>query len=439
MNGEIHLAAFADSIFREGKAAASAGKGSKAIELRSELRDATSVVYSVLSREDRKVHGVFFSGPEWAKTLTAHVDISRWTRFVDPSAGTGDILLEICRSFPLANSLQATVRNWGKKLVAGDLRSSFLRIAWARIVKLAVERHAIQPTPSQLHALLVLPEAFICSDMLKTNFKLTENDCVIMNPPYQRIQAGSSSFVGQGLRSAAALHVEHILHIAPAGVGMVALVPEVLRTGASYGRFRREVQSRVDVVGFESFGRFGQSADVDVAVLAGITTGQRVFANAKDSAEGSKEARSNSNVNSIGARFTMCVGPVVPHRTAECEIWHQYLSARNAPVGEALDASSELANFDARLERGPFVVVRRTSSPSDKQRARATLVNSCEEFLIENHLIVCKPKAGGVKACRELMKVLMDERTNVWLNENLRCRHLTVGAIANMPWWKQRT
>jgi hypothetical protein len=30
---------------------------------------------------------------------------------------------------------------------------------------------------------------------------------------------------------------------------------------------------------------------------------------------------------------------------------------------------------------------------------------------------------------------LKDPRTTTWLNERIRCRHLTVGAVRDLPWW----
>jgi len=40
-----------------------------------------------------------------------------------------------------------------------------------------------------------------------------------------------------------------------------------------------------------------------------------------------------------------------------------------------------------------------------------------------------------VKACRELLRSLKDERTTHWLDERIRCRHLTVAALDELPWW----
>jgi hypothetical protein len=57
---------------------------------------------------------------------------------------------------------------------------------------------------------------------------------------------------------------------------------------------------------------------------------------------------------------------------------------------------------------------------------------------IENHLLVLRPKDDSPKTCEELLGLLSLQRTNEWLNRRIRCRHLTVGALADLPWWRSR-
>jgi hypothetical protein len=87
------------------------------------------------------------------------------------------------------------------------------------------------------------------------------------------------------------------------------------------------------------------------------------------------------------------------------------------------------------LERPPFVVVRRTSSPHDHKRVVATLVHRGAPRIVENHLLIVRPREGGVAACKEVMRVLDDPRTDPWINDRTGCRHLTVGVIRDLPWW----
>ncbi|MDG3817246.1 hypothetical protein L5B88_09595 [Pseudomonas aeruginosa] len=425
MNGEIPISSFATALMTSGDL----DEGSTCPEkLVSDLMNghATDFIYNTLSLSDRRRHGVFFSGSSWAKKILAGQDLTQWQRFIDPSVGVGDLLLEVCSSLPLQKTATETIDQWGNILIAVDLRKSFLDIAWMRIQALAFHRHAAEKGQSNKIVFKELPESFLVGDALEIELKLNSNDCIIMNPPYQRIQAPENSFTGKGKRSAAALHLEYIVRQAPPGVGIFALIPDVLRSGSSYTKFRRELKKLIQVNSFEPFGAFGPQADIDVAILVAASKAQE-----KDHTELESEKPHSLCVENF---FSVSVGPVVPHRTPTDGKLYGYLTAKNAVVGEEIKAPSVFANYNCRVERGPFVIVRRTSSPSDRKRARSTLFSSREEVLVENHLLILKPKDKKISTCRLLLKVLEDNRTNEWLNHCIRCRHLTVGAIKRLPW-----
>lgn len=385
----------------------------------------TAAIYEVLSRSDRREHGIFFSGKDWARILVSQVDTNRWNRFIDPSVGNGDLLVEVCLTLPLGESPIQTLEQWGARLGAIDLRLSFLRIAWHRIQSVAFQRHG-QDLPRD-HS-IVLPASFKHGDALKVDLELRRGDCLLMNPPYQRIQVPVGSGLGRGKRSAAALHLERMLSMSPVGVGVVALVPDVMRSGTLYKAFRKALSSRVDLKRFAAFGNFGAHADVDVAVIVGIT---------RDSSPPEVEASpSNCQRETVGDLFDVSVGPVVPHRNLETGKALPYLTPHNAPAWEEIGRPSEQAQYAATPRRGPLVLVRRTSSPSDRARARATIVNYAGEMLIENHLLICVPKDGQIDTCRRLARSLSDARTSEWLNEQIRCRHLTVASVSRLPWFE---
>lgn len=429
MNGESRLAKFADSLTKKATKSPRSGpvNTTENVLINGHAND---MVYRLLPRKDRQTHGIFFSGAAWANALVKQLDVEQWSRFFDPSAGTGDLLLEVCKKLPLEDSATKTIKAWERRLAAIDLRASFLRIAWARIQALAMTRHKETIDASRFRP---LPPSFRAGNIFKTPFVLRARDCVVMNPPYQRTLAGPNSFVGTGKRSAAALHVEHILQSATGGVGLIALVPDVLRSGSSYERFRNELRSQLKIASFDGHGSFGGDVDVDVAVLSGVTQGRKK--NKSPLARLSSSQKSSKNLQCVSDLYEISVGPVVPHRTEETGKVHGYLTARNSPIWGMIDAPTEKARFDARLQSGPFVVVRRTSSPRDKQRARATLVRGKGPWLVENHLLVISPRSGTFKACQSVIKNFRDHRTDEWLNRHIRCRHLTVGAIASVPIW----
>ncbi|UYK76506.1 Eco57I restriction-modification methylase domain-containing protein [Xanthomonas sacchari] len=433
MNGELQLGEFAETLKL-------LRMENSANEAQIVQKDPRSVVYGVLTRDDRREQGIFFSGEAWAQRMVSLVDVSRWDRFIDPSAGIGDLLLALAQRLPLSSRLDATLETWAKMMQAVDLRASFLEIAWTRIRAVALSRHANLKASSS-HAFSIcdeeiydMPASFRAADALNVNFELKPRDCIIMNPPYQRMLAPKMSLVGTGLRTAAGLHLEHILKQAPAGVGIVALIPDVIRSGSSYRNFRESLAQNLDIRMLESGGHFGDSADVDVAILVGVTRSKSVV-------------RKESNDISLGSELTLTlddvasvrVGPVVPHRTGQKGQRLGYLTTKNIPVDAEMLEPSEFATYDARLEKAPFLVVRRTSSPSDRRRARASIVRGSGWWLVENHLIVVKPKAQTLDECRRIHAFLSDARTDVWLNKVIRCRHLTVSAIKSLPLWGRLT
>ena len=359
------------------------------------------------------------------------IKVESWSRIIDPSAGTGDLLLEISRQLPLEATVSQTLKAWSKRLGAIELRSSFISVAWSRLHALARLRHAARGDRTPTSADRPMPMSFQVGNALKIHLDLRSNDCVIMNPPYQRMNAPSGSFVGTGMRSAAGLHLERVVNQAPPDVGIVALVPDVLRSGSSYRRFRDGLSKRIDIKSFEAAGKFGGGANVDVAIIFGTT---RASSGTKSAAKNSADSSKNAWVR-VGDAFHVSVGPVVPHRTAEGSARKNYLTGRNATVWSEIRSAPATATFDARLEQAPFVVVRRTSSPSDRQRARASFVVGTDKWLVENHLLVVRPLSGTLADCRRILDCFADPRTSDWLNKHIRCRHLTVDAIKTMPWW----
>ncbi|MFI6652835.1 transposase [Streptomyces sp. NPDC050529] len=84
-------------------------------------------------------------------------------------------------------------------------------------------------------------------------------------------------------------------------------------------------------------------------------------------------------------------------------------------------------------DRGPL-----TSRPGQGSKGGSSgagvLVVGDEPMAVDNHLIVAGPKSAGIDRCRELLRVLERPETAKWLDERIRCRHLTVTAIRSLPW-----
>lgn len=382
----------------------------------------TGKVYAHLDRASRRATGVFFSGDEWAKIIIKKLPKGRWNRFIDPSAGAGDLLTAIAMRFRKKKTLALTLQDWSRRLVAVDLEPEFIRLVWLRLASLALVKHG-QFYPPDLEVFSV-PETFRSGDFLDLVLPLKRGDCVITNPPYQRIEGGVGRN-GSGLRSAAALHLEKITGGSHSGVGLVALVPDVLRCGRNYKRFRDHLHERIPDLEIEAQGQFSCGVDVDVAIISGII---RAAPLADRESQGKHDGMAR-----VADHYKVSVGPVVPHRDQEGGVLRPYITAKSLQKWGVLRDVPQWATYKAKAVSGPFVVIRRTSSPSDRKRAVATVVDVKCPVLVENHLIVVHPLTGNIRECEELAKCLEDPRTDAWLNQRMRCRHLTVGAIKELP------
>ena len=69
----------------------------------------------------------------------------------------------------------------------------------------------------------------------------------------------------------------------------------------------------------------------------------------------------------------------------------------------------------------------------DAQRAVATIINMPNSVFVDNHLIVLTPKSGTLRDCKKAIEILKDSKTDDWLDDKIRCRHLTVKIVSKIP------
>jgi hypothetical protein len=179
------------------------------------------------------------------------------------------------------------------------------------------------------------------------------------------------------------------------------------------------MRTEVDV-----WGRFNNKTDVDVFLLSG-EIGENNLITAWHRAEDA--------ASTISDHFEVRIGPLVAYRDPEEGTIYPYFYPKICPQWEVVREATEKRRFNGTALTPPFVVIKRTSSPSDRNRASATLINLREPVAIENHMIVVTPKDGRVNTCKKLMRVLQNQQTKDYLNERIRLRHLTVGVIKDIP------
>ena len=372
--------------------------------------------------------GAYFTGPRLAGRLanaaTAGPRIAGI--YHDPACGAGDLLLAIARKLPIQDTLLDTLNTWGMQLTGSDVSSDFVRLAKARLTLLAARRSRVRPPldpPVPFDAF----SKIVVADSLDSSRRMPAADVIVLNPPFGYVAAPADCAWAAGRVNVAALFVDRAIREASEDTRIVAILPEVLRSGSRYVAWRDTARASGCLIRETRLGLFDPWTDVDVFLFHFTKTTCR-----KKPCEARAAGRPT---NGVGKRFAVHVGPVVPHRHKQDGPVVPYIHARSLPPWSECAEFLETRKFSGRLFDPPFVTVRRTSRPGAGNRAVASLVLGNEPVAVENHLLVLLPADGRGETCRQLLRRLRSPKTDNWLNSRLCCRHLTTRALAEMPWW----
>ena len=369
--------------------------------------------------------GAFFTPEALARILVGNSARAADASVLDPSMGAGDLLLRWAESLPVHRSLETTLDLWGSLLCGFELHREFISVAKRRLVLLAICRGAklSGERPPKWRSLFPMLRQL---DFINFQQAIPKGCTIVMNPPFTMIPSLPGCAWSRGQVNAAAVFVERVLASVPQDHRIIAILPEVLRSGTRYSRWRQIVAGKFAITRCVSWGRFSDHADVDVFVLDGITrtAGDRV--KSQFSERLSRRLR-------LGSMASISVGPVVPHRHREEGRSMRYITARSMPAWGTVRDITDRRRFSGTFFTPPFVVVRRTSSPHDRIRAIGTMVIGKHPVAVENHLLVIRPATGTVSDCRRILDSLRKPSSTAWLNDRIRCRHLTVSALREIP------
>ncbi|MGR4050478.1 N-6 DNA methylase [Kosakonia cowanii] len=382
------------------------------------LRDSYSI-------ENMRQSGTFFTGLELAtKALDSFPDqINAQSVILDPTCGAGNLLVLCSRKLAIHPKLTQTLSIWGKQLKGYDLYESFIEGAKLRIIIDALNRGAKMDCDINT-ALNLLPNITV-KDALNINHDdLKDITHMIMNPPFMLSKSPKNNYWKKGKVNSAGIFLDHYLRLLPSNCSISAILPDVLRSGSRYADFRKYVECNF-VGKCNIWGRFNKKTDVDVFILMGKTT--------YNSTKRISWSLDLGDYNQLSSKYDVRVGPLVAYRDPQEGKEHPYFHPKNSPAWEIITKQTEKRKFEGALIHPPFVLVKRTSSPTDKYRASATVINLEIPVAIENHMIVIKPKDSTLKSCLELLGILKSSQTNDFLNNRIRTRHLTVGVIKEIP------
>ncbi|MGD9506525.1 MAG: N-6 DNA methylase [Syntrophobacteraceae bacterium] len=391
---------------------------------------ATSALRRLISIKIRKERGLFFTSDALAKKVADRLTpmLKKGCKLLDPACGAGNLLLECARRLPLGNDLDETLRIWSGRIFGYDLYEEFVLTAKLRLTLLALSLHPnewdVTPNiqPDRIFKCLRVGNSF-------DEAAVTDKACIVVNPPFGYVHAPAGCKWATGQIQIAAWFLEQLMLKANKEQHVIAILPDVLRSGTRYGKWRDSISSLCKSIELEPVGRFDERTDVDVFIMHCVRTGDCV-----QQSQWPKALLLPGNLESvISDLFEVRVGTVVPHRDPLEGPIHPYIHSRTAPAWETLNIITEERRHRGRVFQPPFLVIRRTSSPSDKHRCVATVVNEDRPVAVENHLIVLLPNDKSLESCQQLLDLLKSTRTDEWLNTRIRCRHLTVSAVGEIP------
>lgn len=381
--------------------------------------------------DDRKKNGIFFTNSGLAADAISKnivLNFSTIGSYLDPAVGAGDLLLEITKQIPAFEDLNVTLRVWGEKLFGADLYLDFIRVTKARLILAAISRGAkINKIHHYTNLTDFFPNIIQCDFLnLGENFFNTSN--IIINPPYSMTRVTSDTLWARGKVSNAAIFLEKCIKKSQNGTIITAILPDVLRTGERYKEWRKYVNSNTEIKSIRIYGKFDQWTDIDVFILHLKVNKNRTFESNNTSWV------ENSNGATVKDFFNVSVGSVVPYRDPEVGETYPYITPKSVPPWASVQNISSTRKYKGTVFTPPFVVVRRTSSPDDMYRAVGSIIELENKIAVENHLIILRPVDGSINTCKRLLKLLKSARTNEWLNRRIRCRHLTVASLKELPW-----
>jgi hypothetical protein len=375
--------------------------------------------------------GAFFTGSLLAQSVLKHflATIDLDSVIYDPACGVGDLLLACASKLLLYDDIGRNISSLENRLMGRDLHDEFIDAAKSRLILSAI-----------LSADSIEQERAI---QVENRFPDIQTGCglkdvtpflrathIVTNPPFTHVpKPNDCQWWGRGKVNQAAVFLAMCVDKCQSGARIIAILPDVLRSGPMYQKWREYISSKAQVSNVNLHGRFGRSAEIDVFSIE-LVVGN---GNYRDSIDwGYPE---DGDQNKIEEYFEIRIGPVVDFRHPLEGEEHPFIQVSGLPSWKEVTKIETKRKFTGRFFDTPFVVVRRNSRKDDTYRAVGTIINNDSPVAVENHLIVLRPKDGSIESCRKLLDNLKNYRTKTWFDKRVCCRHLTISALKDLPWW----
>lgn len=373
--------------------------------------------------------GAFFTSSTLADALAAELvkTVNAESRIIDPACGAGDLLLGCARALQHRENLAPVGQLWPEIFGGCDIHKEFVDAARARLMLQAAITAPSTISLTAAHFKNITHQCGLSSEKIYDSASH-----IIMNPPFNQVVAPEDCSWASGRINNAARFVAHaVLHSWP-GTVISCILPDVLRSGSRYEKWRRFIGDRAQINHIENYGKFDMETEVHVFML------HLRVCKKKHSSGWNRESSVASNAQmhlTLGDKFKLSVGSVVDFRDPETGPFWPFATVLKLPKWQTITQIAGRRRYKGTVFMPPFVAIRRTSKADDKNRAIGTIVNLSKPVAVENHLIVAKPLDGTLKSCELLLRTLSDAKTSEWLNTRIRCRHLTVTALRELPLW----
>ncbi|QIK66832.1 N-6 DNA methylase [Nocardioides sp. HDW12B] len=394
---------------------------------------ASSELRRLVPAATRRANGAFFTASHVRAQFADAVREHGVEPYFDPACGAGDLLLTAATTLEAHDTTVGTMAMWSSQLRGRDITNSFVSAARLRLQLAALARHGLCQTK--------LSQQFFrgvsVGDGTRAMALATQPGTLLINPPFGRQHAPADCTWGSGSVPRAAIFLESALRNVAAGSKVVAILPDVLRSGSNSARFRRVIDGLMAVEEVIPVGQFDRWTDVDVFILVGTRTqsgGHSIVETSTPVANTWLTKSPPGGSLRVGDFFEVRVGPVVQTRDPRLGPERPFLMAHELPQSGTVTKAAQRRPYAGRVFDPPFVVVRRTDRPSTHgRRAVAVTVDGDEATAVENHLLVLRPFDGSARTCRELASWLSGPEVRSYLDSRINCRHLTTAALSEAP------
>jgi len=369
----------------------------------------------------RRKSGAFFTNSQLANLVLQKLspDFNKDSVIYDPACGAGNLLISIQ---DYLQSLNIKL-NWQTTLLGTDIHEEFVEAAKLRLLTNSLLK---SKTTTLLSFKLESKKKYSIknADGLENNYYYKKATHIFVNPPFNQVQSPKNLVWAKGKVSAAALFIDKIIEYCNPGTSIIAILPDVLRSGSRYEKWRSLVKEKCTIEKFELLGIFDKHADVDVYAI-------KLTKRKKPSS--CSPRKTSKQIKTLKDLFKISVGTVVDNRDKKQGPLYPYVISRGLIGWSTQKELLKERKHGGKTLKGPFVVIKRTSRKEDAHRAVATIIHVPKPVFVDNHLIVLQPNSKTLKECRKALEILKRSETDEWLNRQIRCRHLTVKIVKDIP------